>query len=55
MVEGESPDSPSEIRTTFSAPFLGWRWAVTKRNTSLGVTSAGSLRITAKKTLRSWA
>ena len=55
MVEGANPDSPSEIRTTFSAPFLGRRWAVTKRSTSLGVTSAGSLPMTPKKTLRSWA
>ncbi len=55
MVEVDNPDSPSEIRTTFSAPLLGRRWAVTKRSTSFGVTSAGSLPTTPKNTLRSWA
>jgi hypothetical protein len=55
MVEGDNSDSPSEIRTTFLEPHLGWRCAVTKRWTSLGVTSSGYLPMTPKKMLRSWA
>ncbi len=43
------------MRTTFSAPGLGRRCAVTKAMTSLGLTSSGSFFTTLKKTLRSWA
>ncbi len=54
MVEADIPDSPSEIRTTFSAPFLGAAGGHEAQHV-LGVTSAGSLPMTPKKTLRSWA
>ena len=36
------PKRPSAMRTTFSAPGLGRRWAVTKAMTSLGLTWVGS-------------
>jgi hypothetical protein len=51
IVAADSPDEPSAMRTTFSAPGRGCRCAVT----TLGVTSVGSLATTMKNTLRSWA
>ena len=55
MVEGEVPIRHRRSAPRSRRPSSGGAVAVTKRNTSLGVTSAGSLGITAKKTLRSWA
>ena len=35
------PELAAKIRTTFSAPLRGRCWAITKRSTSLDVTSLG--------------